>query len=197
MLNSIINKVLPFALATALALGLSAAGPNPASAKDFFSIRELLGEHFKRSERVTFVRVKPTAAQVEQLSASLGRTLTAREYTFYVASSAGHVDGYALFDEELGQHEPISFATFFDPKGHVTRVEIVAYREPYGDGVRSARFREQFVGRDAGSGFAPDRDIDAISGATISSRALCVGVKRAALLLDALVIKSPTVLAAR
>lgn len=197
MLNSIINKALPVLTGAALALVLLAARPEPAAAKDYFSVRDLLAEQFKRSERVTFVRVKPTPAQAERLRASLGRSLPEREYTFYVATTAGRVDGYALFDEERGQHEPISFATFFDPQGHVTRVEIVAYREPFGDGVRSPRFREQFVGKDAASGFAPDRDIDAISGATISSRALCVGVKRAALLLDALVIKSPTVLAAR
>ena len=91
----------------------------------------------------------------------------------------------------------ISFATFFDPAGRVTRVEVIAYREPYGDGIRADRFRRQFVGKTAQSGFAPDRDIDAISGATISSRSLCVGVQRASLLLEETLLHSGTVLAAR
>ena len=42
------------------------------------------------------------------------------------------------------------FATFFDCDGRVTRVEVVAYREPYGDGIRSQRFRKQFVGEPLG-----------------------------------------------
>jgi Na+-translocating ferredoxin:NAD+ oxidoreductase RnfG subunit len=197
MLKGIFNKSPGLRAGLVVALVLLGVGPRVAAAKDFFSVRELLAEHFSRSEQVKFVRVHPTAAQSSRLSARIGRTLPRGEYTFYVASTAGKVDGYALFDDELGQHEPITFATFFDPQGQVTRVEVVTYREPYGDGVRSARFRRQFVGRDATSGFAPDRDIDAISGATISSRALCTGVKRAALLLEELVVKAQPVLATR
>lgn len=194
MLKGIINKA-HLVLAGLLAGLALLSGPRAALADD--SVRELLAEQFKRSERVTFVRVQPTAEQSSRLATQLGRALPRREYTFYVATTAGKVDGYALFDDEPGQHQPISFATFFDAKGQVTRVEIVTYREPYGDGVRSPRFREQFVGRSAKSGFAPDRDIDAISGATISSRALCTGVKRAALLLDELVVKAEPMLATR
>jgi len=197
MLKGIINKAHALGLVGLLAVVCPLAMPHAARAESFYSVRQLLAEQFKSSERVSFVRVQPTAEQSTHLAAHLGHALPRREYTFYVATTAGKVDGYALFDEEPGQHQPISFATFFDAKGHVTRVEIVTYREPYGDGVRSPRFREQFVGRSATSGFAPDRDIDAISGATISSRALCVGVKRAAVLLDELVVKADPMLAAR
>jgi len=51
------------------------------------------------------------------------------------------VDGYALFDREIGQHEYIDFAAFFDGEARVARVEVVAYREPYGEAIRSKRFR--------------------------------------------------------
>jgi Na+-translocating ferredoxin:NAD+ oxidoreductase subunit G len=169
----------------------------PASAEVFYTVRDLLAAQFKASQRVTFVQIRPNAGQQQRIEARLGRALPKREYTFYVATSDGRVDGYALFDEERGQHELISFATFFDASGQVTRVEVVAYREPYGDGIRAERFRKQFVGRGAQSGFAPDRDIDAISGATISSRSMCLGVQRAALLLKEALLESGTQLAAR
>jgi Na+-translocating ferredoxin:NAD+ oxidoreductase RnfG subunit len=183
--------------AGALLLAISLCVPAPAHAEVFHTVRGLLAEQFKTSERVSFVKVRPNGAQQRRIASRLGRALPKPEYTFYVASSAGHVDGYALFDEELGQHEPISFATFFDAAGRVTRVEIVAYREPYGDGIRAQRFRAQFVGRGADSGFAQDRDIDAISGATISSHSMCVGVQRAALLLQETLLKTGSELAAR
>jgi Na+-translocating ferredoxin:NAD+ oxidoreductase RnfG subunit len=150
----------------------------------FFTVRDLLAQQFKASEHVSYVKVRPTLVQRQRVERQLGHALAKPEYVFYVAKTGEHTDGYALFDEERGQHELISFATFFDPRGAVVRVEVVAYREPFGDGVRAERFRRQFNGRDARSHYVLDKDIDAISGATISSRALCKGVERASVLLE-------------
>jgi Na+-translocating ferredoxin:NAD+ oxidoreductase RnfG subunit len=155
-----------------------------ARAIEFTTPQALLSQRFRSSERVTFIKVRPDAAQRRALEARLGRALPKPEYMFFVATSHGQPDGYALFDDQLGQHEPISFATFFNAEGEITRVEVVAYREPYGDGIRAERFRKQFVGRTGQSQFRAGTDIDAISGATISSRSMCVGVERAALLFD-------------
>jgi Na+-translocating ferredoxin:NAD+ oxidoreductase RnfG subunit len=193
MLKTIIKSV-PVALIWGVLLCLPAV---PARAEVFYTVRDLLAAQFKSSQRVSFVQIRPSADQQQRIEAQLRRALPKREYTFYVATSGGRIDGYALFDEERGQHELITFATFFDPSGNVTRVEVVAYREPFGDGIRAERFRKQFVGRGAQSGFAPDRDIDAISGATISSRSMCLGVQRATLLLKVALLKTGAELAAR
>jgi Na+-translocating ferredoxin:NAD+ oxidoreductase RnfG subunit len=195
MLKSIIsNRDLP-----ALGLGLACLLwlPLPAHAEVFFTLRGLLAEHFKASARVSYVQVKPTKEQRQHIEQRLGRSLVKPDYTFYVATTAGRLDGYALFDEERGQHELISFATFFDAEGRVTDVEVLAYREPYGDSIRGERFRRQFVGRSARSGFTADRDIDAVSGASISSRSMCAGVQRASVLLDEMLLKDKAELASR
>jgi Na+-translocating ferredoxin:NAD+ oxidoreductase subunit G len=163
---------------------LTGALATPTLAKDFASPQALLSEQFHHSERVTYLRVHLEPAERARVEARLGRPLPKTDYTFFVATTHGQIDGYALFDEQLGLHEPISFGTFFSPDGHITRVEVVAYREPYGDGVRAERFTRQFVGRSMQNQFRPGTDIDAISGATISSRSMCVGVERAAALLD-------------
>jgi Na+-translocating ferredoxin:NAD+ oxidoreductase RnfG subunit len=169
----------------------------PAYAEVFFTVRGLLADQFKQSERVTFVHVRPTPEQRRHLEQRIGHRLAKDDYVFYVASTHGKVDGYALFDEERGQHELIGFGTFFDADGRVTRVEVTAYREPYGDGIRAERFRKQFVGRNAHSSFAPEKDIDAVSGATISSRSMCAGVERASALLEETLLRGSPVLAAR
>jgi len=165
----------------------------------FHTVRDLLSAQFSKSDRVSFVKVAADSKARARIEKRLGRKLAAADYTFYVAKTGERVDGYALFDQEKGQHEPISFATFFDAAGSITRVEVVAYREPYGDGIRAERFRKQFIGRKASSGFRADADIDVISGATISSRSLCKGVKRASVLLDEAVLRAndKSVLAAR
>jgi Na+-translocating ferredoxin:NAD+ oxidoreductase RnfG subunit len=162
--------------------------PSGAESQVFFTVRALLASHFQSSAHVSYVRVTPTPAQRAHLQERLGQPLAKSSYTFFVARSGDRVDGYALFDEERGQHEQISFGVFFDATGEVSRVEVMAYREPYGDGIRSERFRRQFVGRDARSGFHPGSDIDSISGSTISARSACAVVERATLLLHELVL---------
>jgi len=166
------------------------------------SLAGLLSRHFHGSQRVGFVRLRfdgtnlhvldshgqelglrPRAAVERHLSEALPRT----EYTVFVARTGAHVDGYMVHDQELGQHEPIDFATFTDARGTVTRVEVLAYREAYGDEVREARFRDQFLGRSVESGFRLGQDVDVISGASISSRSMTLGVQRATALVSALV----------
>ena len=166
--------------------GLGAVG----HAQVYYSVRGLLSEQFRQSQVVDFQRIQITAERRGAIERQLGQKLPKEEYIFYVAHSGDHVDGYALFDREIGQHEYIDFATFFDGEGRVTRVEVVAYREPYGGGIRSKRFRTQFVGKAAASGFRPGHDIDVISGATLSARAMAKAVERATLLLHDTVLTS-------
>jgi len=173
-------------LAAFLVLGFAVG----AQSQDLPGVRALLSSQFRRSDRVSYVTVRAAGAARTRIEQRLGRVLSRDRFTFFVARSGDRVDGYALFDEELGQHEAISLATFFDRQGRVTNVEVMAYREAYGDGIRSARFRDQFRGRTASSGFRPGRDIDSMSGSTISARSMCVAVQRAAVLLEELVLTS-------
>lgn len=178
------------AIFTAVLVAGALAMPSSAESQVFFTVRALLSSHFRDSAHVTYVRVRPNAHQRAGIERRLGHSLPKDQYTFFVARSGDRVDGYALFDEERGQHELISFGIFFDADGGVSRVEVMAYREPYGDGIRSERFRRQFVGRDANSGFRPGHDVDSISGSTISARSACAAVHRASVLLDELVLAS-------
>jgi Na+-translocating ferredoxin:NAD+ oxidoreductase RnfG subunit len=135
--------------------------------------------------------------ETARVAQRLGYTPARSSYTFYVATSGGHVDGYAFIDEEKGEHLPITFAVKLSPTGKVMRQEIVVYREARGDEVRDERFRAQFVGKSARDAIDTDQDIVAVSGATISSRAMAVGVKRAVVLFDELVKPAAVVTASR
>jgi H+/Na+-translocating ferredoxin:NAD+ oxidoreductase subunit G len=181
---------------TLAALAAPLASVQSARAEQFWTTQALLADQFKASQSVTYVRTRIEPAVRARLEARLGRALPKTDYTVFVAKSGDRVDGYALFDDQVGQHEPISFATFFDPAGAITRIEVVAYREPYGDGIRAERFRKQFRGRDVRSRFRPGDDIDTISGATISSRSMCIAAERAAVLVDAWLHKQVQPLAA-
>lgn len=155
----------------------------------YFTPRALLAEFFPRSQAVTFQRFDLTTEQRDRLTAVLGYPPRKLSYTIYVAKTGEQIDGYAIIDEEKGQHLPITFAVQFSRDGAVQRQEIMVYRERYGDEIRDPRFRQQFVGKHSRSPLREGEEVIAVSGATISSRAMVIGVRRALVLLDELVIK--------
>jgi hypothetical protein len=177
----------------ALLAGLLMVMAAPARAETtYFTTRALLAEFFPKSERVTFRTFSLDSSLKARLTQRLGYAPSKDRYTVFIASTHGRVDGYALIDDEPGLHQPITFATRLSPHGAVERLEIMVYREPRGDEVRDARFRKQFEGKTAQDPLRVNRDIDAVSGATVSSVSMASGVRRAAVLIDELALGQST-----
>ena len=98
--------------------------------------------------------------------------------------------GWFLVDEVLGKHEFITYAIGIDAQGAVCGIEIMDYRETYGDQVRGEKWRAQFTGKTVAAPLQLDRDIRNISGATLSSRHITDGVKRLLVTHDLVLEKS-------
>jgi electron transport complex protein RnfG len=171
-------------LLSAALLGVLAVAAPARAEVAYFTTRSVLSAFFPKSERVTYQMLVLEGATRTRVAHRLGYSPALDRYTVFVARTQGKIDGYALIDEEKGLHQPITFATKLSPLGAVERVEIMIYREPRGDEVRDPRFRKQFEGRTARDEMRLTRDIDAVSGATISSASLAVGVRRATVLVD-------------
>ncbi|WP_267221108.1 FMN-binding protein [Dyella silvae] len=86
--------------------------------------------------------------------------------------------GWFIADQVVGKHEFIPFALALDDKGAVKSVEILEYRETYGDQVRNEAWRAQFTGKTHDAPLKLNGDIKNISGATLSSRHITDGIKR-------------------
>jgi Na+-translocating ferredoxin:NAD+ oxidoreductase RnfG subunit len=170
-------------VAAALLLA-GAAVAVPAYAATYWTVPALMKSFFSSSKRVTFKRVTLPDAAAAELAKKLGQGSVQRDWVIYVGESDGKLDGYAIVDAEKGMHEPIDFGVRFSPKGAVERVEVLVYREAYGDEIRAERFRAQFSGKTASDPITVGKDIDMISGASISSRSMALGVKRDALVLQ-------------
>jgi Na+-translocating ferredoxin:NAD+ oxidoreductase subunit G len=168
-----------------LILAAVLAGPDRAGADSGRDTKQALRELFPRSERVSYVQVAPTPAQRAAIEKRLGSKLARSSYYFYVATTGDRVDGYAFVDDEIGQHEPITFAVKLSADGVVERLEVLVYREAWGGEIRDRRFRRQFVGKKLADPLRLHHDIDAVSGATLSSGAMARGVRRALALFDA------------
>ena len=146
---------------------------------------EAIREEYFPGQAVETVRWTPDVAEVAWLRDQLGYALPRPEYDIVVGHDDAGAPAWAVFDEQLGQHEPISLATLVDERFAVARVEVMVYREAYGDGVRAPAFRQQFDGLDVSNRMRPGKEIRIVSGATISTRALSLAVRRACALVQA------------
>ena len=86
--------------------------------------------------------------------------------------------GYFYLDQVIGKHELITYALALAADGEVRGLEILDYRETYGGEVREPKWRQQFVGKRNGAPLKLEVDIANISGATLSSRNVTLGVRR-------------------
>ncbi len=86
--------------------------------------------------------------------------------------------GWFIVDEVVGKHDFIPFALALDDSGAVKGIEILEYRESYGDQIRDPAWRKQFDGKQHGAKLKLTSDIQNISGATRSCRHMTDGVKR-------------------
>ncbi|TAL63714.1 MAG: FMN-binding protein [Burkholderiaceae bacterium] len=127
-----------------------------------------------------------TPAQVKAIEDDCGVDVLNPQLKIWRASTGG----WFIADEVVGKHDFIPFALALDEHGAVKDVEILEYRETYGDGVRNPAWRAQFTGKAHGATLKLGKDIQNISGATLSSRHVTDGVKRL-LATYALVIAPP------
>ena len=84
--------------------------------------------------------------------------------------------------EAIGRDKPIT-AGYIVEHGVIVRAAILVYRESRGAEVRHPYFTDQFKGASLRNDDRLDRDIDGITGATLSVHAIS-GLARVALLLD-------------
>lgn len=87
-------------------------------------------------------------------------------------------NGWFIVDQVVGKHEMIDLAVALESDGSVKGVEILQYRETYGDEVRYPKWLAQFIGKNYSQHLKLDEEIKNISGATLSCRHVTDGVNR-------------------
>jgi Na+-translocating ferredoxin:NAD+ oxidoreductase RnfG subunit len=127
-----------------------------------------------------------SAGELAALSQKLGRRVDVAKYPYIEVRKQDEALGLVFILDVVGQSRPITFAVAIGPDGRIRDLQVMVYREPQGEQIQDARFRRQFAGKRAQDPVALGRDIDAISGATISSRAATYAAKKALGLWDVL-----------
>jgi hypothetical protein len=145
----------------------------PAHAKVYLTVEQAQALMFPGAQFTRDFR-NLTDAQASAIERASGVNVRNRTLQVWRISTGG----WFIADEVVGKHEFIPFAVGLDRTGAVTDVEILEYRESYGEEVREPAWRAQFTGKRHGARLKLDSDIQNISGATLSSRHVTDGVKR-------------------
>ena len=152
--------------------------PMVVQATQYLTVEQAQRLLFASADRYEPLTVTLTAAQREAIEqASDSRVLNLKP-PVWQAMRGDTLLGHLFVDQVYGKHEFITYALAVSADGAVAGVEILDYRETHGDQVRQPRWRAQFLGKDADDAVKLGRDIQNISGATLSCRHLTDGVRR-------------------
>jgi Na+-translocating ferredoxin:NAD+ oxidoreductase RnfG subunit len=142
----------------------------------YLTKKQALDIAFPGADKVEKEKQWLTDEQKQAIGKLCLQTIKERRFTFYVGKRNGKPMGYMLIHNIIGKSFPITFMTVLDPDGTVRDVEIMVYREPRGWEVRNESFLSQFFGKDSST---DSREINSITGATLSVTAITTGVYKA------------------
>lgn len=158
-------------------------------AEVFMSEEEAVKLMFPKSERVKKDLLKVPTDKKTVIEERIGWKFPEEAFEVYIGETGTQVDGYALVQNTIGKHKPMTYMVGVDSHGRVSNVELLVFREARGSEVRTKRFNVQYEGKTVLDPVRINKDIINISGATMSVRSISAGVKRVLVLVDEFYLK--------
>jgi Na+-transporting NADH:ubiquinone oxidoreductase subunit C len=150
----------------------------PADATVYFTGEAVKQALFPGATRFVDRSITLSKAQSKDIASASATRVMAAKVTALDAYGASGKLGTLFIDKVYGKHEFITYALALDAGGAVRGIEIMDYRESYGDQVRLPKWRAQFAGKRHGQPIQIDKQIKNISGATLSCVHITEGVRR-------------------
>lgn len=155
----------------------------------FLTEEEALKLMLPSSERIRKDTLRLTEEKKAQIEERIGWKFPEESFEVFIGETGTQVDGYALIQNTIGKHKPMTYMVGIDNKGRVLNVELLVFREARGSEVRTKRFNVQYEGKTCLDPVRINKDIINISGATMSVRSMSAGVKRGLVLIDEFYLK--------
>ncbi len=172
---STIKKGILFA-SVLLILGLS--GYTLSHAKVYIKADEALKKAFPEAaniERKTFFLTDDEIKRIEEAS---GAKMESKLFIYYTAVGKSGIAGYAVIGSRIIRTKPAVYMIKIRPDLEIDDVVILAFSEPE-EYLPSRRWLDQFIGKKLGGRLWINRDIHAISGATLTSYAITREARKA------------------
>ena len=147
----------------------------------------LAGVNTITAPRIAAINEQKTQAAIEAVLPGGGAEIPFTDDSGLVVTVYQGENGYAVEVAPAGFGGAVDMMVGVDPEGNVLGISIISQTETAGLGAVAAAstsageaFRDQFVGMNGTIAVAKDGGtVDAITGATITSRAVCTGVNAA------------------
>lgn len=144
---------------------------------------------FPNSERVRKDLIKLSPEKKSLVEERIGWKFPEESFEVYIGETGTQIDGYAVVQNTIGKHKPMTYMVGVDNKGFVSDVELLVFREARGSEVRQKRFNAQYEGKSVLDPVRINKDIINITGATMSVRSMSAGIKRVLVLVDEFYLK--------
>lgn len=158
-------------------------------AEVFMSEEDAVRTVLPKSERVRKDILKLTPEKKVQIEERIGWKFPEESFEVYIGETGAKIDGYALVQNTIGKHKPMTYMVGIDSRGQVSDVELLVFRESRGSEIRQKRFNSQYEGKTVLDPVRINKDIINISGATMSVRSMSAGIKRVLVLVDEFYLK--------
>ena len=167
----------PLALAAALALGMLSVAAT-ADARVFHARDEALKLAFPDADRVETRDVLLTAEQHARIEAMGKAPVESDLVTIYVGWKDGAPFAYGLFDTHVVRTFPETLLVVLAPDGSLRATEVLAFHEPE-EYLAPPRWLAGLVGRKLDDDLQVGRGVVAVTGSTLSTRAVTSAIRRA------------------
>ena len=158
-------------------------------AEVFMTEDEGLKTMFPKSERVRKDVIRLNHEKKAQIEDRIGWKFPEEEFEVYIGETGTRIDGYAMVQNTIGKHKPMTYMVGVDGQGSVSDIELLVFRESRGSEIRQKRFNSQYEGKTVLDPVRINKDISNISGATMSVRSMSAGIKRVLVLVDEFYLK--------
>ena len=133
------------------------------------------------------IKYEKTQKAIAEVLPGGGEEIAFTDSTGLVTNVYASEKGYAVQVAPIGFDNAITMMVGVDPEGNILGISVISHTETAGLGAVAAAgtpagesFRAQFVGTSGSVSVTKDGGaMDAITGATITSRAICAGVNAA------------------
>ncbi len=150
-------------------------------AEELTTINQSLKEDFKTTTTIEKKEFTLTDDQLEKLKNKVGSSIYSeydKTIPIYLIKKDQQTIGYALEHTVKGKWGPIHYLLVVSPQGKILNIHILSYEEKRGQPIAKPRFISQFIAKSINNSIRLKKDIQGITGATISSRGITDGVRK-------------------
>jgi Na+-translocating ferredoxin:NAD+ oxidoreductase RnfG subunit len=175
-----VKKVFQFFKASAWIAALVILNSAPVVGAELVTLKTFLKNELGSQPKISKESL-PLKAEDKATLASLAPDAQDTEFVFYYGRTAENQLAKACtVVPQAGKEGPMTIGVCFDSAGLVTGVTVLTSEEERGKAVAEEGFIKQFHGKKVSDAFQVGQDVNGVSGATWSSKAVSEAIRKSA-----------------